>query len=350
MREGCDVFLTELKAAAIDVVAEAAARAGVRVVFLRNRPVAEEGEPPLDEALLELVDGRARAGRRRGRGGAVVSSAPRRAARRPTVVVRSDYGLPYSKGLMAQSLMATGLPSERSFALAQQIEERLVARRSAEISVDELRAVAEEVVAAGEGEPVLARFRQWWNVRNLERPLLVLLGGVTGVGKSTVATQLAGRLGIPHVIATDQVRQVVRAFFSHEFLPSVHHSSFDVVEGAVRRCRTTPPARSPASCGRPMTSLRGSTRWSSARSRTARRWWSRACTCCRTSRAAHLCERATTVRVMLAVRDEAEHREHFHTRGMQTLREPRALPGGARPDPRAAGLPGGAGRGRRACR
>ena len=37
---------------------------------------------------------------------------------------------------------------------------------------------------------------------------------------------------------------------------------------------------------------------------------------------AHLCERATTVRVMIALRDEDEHREHFHTRGMQTLRAP----------------------------
>jgi len=62
LRERCDVFLTELKAAAIDVVAEAAARAGARVVFLRNRPVAEEGGPPLDEALLDLVElGRTRA-------------------------------------------------------------------------------------------------------------------------------------------------------------------------------------------------------------------------------------------------------------------------------------------------
>jgi cyclic 2,3-diphosphoglycerate synthetase len=60
---GCDVFLTELKAAAIDVVAEAAARAGAQVVFLRNRPVAQEGERELDEMLLELVDlARARAG------------------------------------------------------------------------------------------------------------------------------------------------------------------------------------------------------------------------------------------------------------------------------------------------
>ncbi len=83
-------------------------------------------------------------------------------------------------------------------------------------------------MAGEESDQVLARFRQWWNIRDLERPLVVLLSGVTGVGKSTVATQLAGRLGFVHVIATDQVRQVVRAFFSHEFLPSVHHSSFDV--------------------------------------------------------------------------------------------------------------------------
>ena len=108
------------------------------------------------------------------------------------------------------------------------------------MEVEQLRAVAEEVVAGEESEQVLARFRQWWNMRDLERPLVVLLGGVTGVGKSTVATQLAGRLGFVHVIATDQVRQVVRAFFSHEFLPSVHHSSFDVAARALRRCpRTT---------------------------------------------------------------------------------------------------------------
>ena len=37
---------------------------------------------------------------------------------------------------------------------------------------------------------------------------------------------------------------------------------------------------------------------------------------------AHLCERATTVRALIAVRDEAEHRQHFHTRGVQTLRAP----------------------------
>jgi cyclic 2,3-diphosphoglycerate synthase len=54
-RERCDVYLTELKAAAIDTVAERARREGARVVFLRNRPVGLDGD--LDAALLELAGG-----------------------------------------------------------------------------------------------------------------------------------------------------------------------------------------------------------------------------------------------------------------------------------------------------
>jgi cyclic 2,3-diphosphoglycerate synthetase len=53
-REGCDVYLTELKAAAIDLVAERAEGAGARVEFVRNRPFALPGEPDLDRRLEQL--------------------------------------------------------------------------------------------------------------------------------------------------------------------------------------------------------------------------------------------------------------------------------------------------------
>ena len=49
------MFLTELKAAAVEVVAARAHDAGAQVVVLRNRPVAVAGEP-LDERLLRLAD------------------------------------------------------------------------------------------------------------------------------------------------------------------------------------------------------------------------------------------------------------------------------------------------------
>jgi hypothetical protein len=46
--ERCDVYLTELKAAAIDTVAVRARAEGARVIFVRSRP---EG---VDEALVNL--------------------------------------------------------------------------------------------------------------------------------------------------------------------------------------------------------------------------------------------------------------------------------------------------------
>jgi 2-phosphoglycerate kinase len=240
---------------------------------------------------------------------------------RRQVVVRSDYRLPYSKGLMAQSIMATGLPPERSFALATEIEHRLTGTGSAEVAVEELRAVAEEVLRTEEGEHVVVRFRQWWRLRRLDRPLLVMIGGVTGVGKSTVATQLAGRLGITRVIATDQLRQVVRAFFSHDFMPAVHHSSFDVaaalrtygndqsgtVAGFLRQAHDLAPGidalvQRAVSEGTPLV-LEGVHLLPEIPDPSLRK-------------------QAIDVRVLLTARDEQVHRAHFHARGSRTPRRP----------------------------
>lgn len=58
------------------------------------------------------------------------------------------------------------------------------------------------------------------------KPLVLLIGGATGTGKSTVATEVAYRLGITRLTSTDSIRQTMRAFFSREFMPTVHYSSF----------------------------------------------------------------------------------------------------------------------------
>jgi 2-phosphoglycerate kinase len=145
-----------------------------------------------------------------------------------TIVVHKGHGLPYSKGLTAQDLSATGLSLGRSFELARVVERRLQERGLGQIEVAELREVCEEVLRDEEGEVALRRFRDWRRLDRLERPLVVMLGGTTGVGKSTLATMLAARLGITRVIATDVVRQVLRAFFTHEAMPSVHSSAFEV--------------------------------------------------------------------------------------------------------------------------
>ena len=137
------------------------------------------------------------------------------------------HGLPYSKGLMAQALSATALSQERAFELARTIERKLAERGAGEIDLADLHALAEEVLLAEEGETAVRRYRRWRRLDRLDRPLVVLIGGTTGVGKSTLASMLAARLGVNRVIATDVIRQVLRAFFTEEAMPTVHHSAFE---------------------------------------------------------------------------------------------------------------------------
>lgn len=145
-----------------------------------------------------------------------------------TIVYNRDrHGLPYSKGLMAQSLSASGLPPERAYELARIVERRLEERAAPDIAVGELQELVKDVLMGEEGGDAVRRFHDWQRLDRLDRPLIVLLAGSTGVGKSTLATMLAARLGITRVIPTDVIRQVLRAFFSREFMPAVHYSAFE---------------------------------------------------------------------------------------------------------------------------
>jgi 2-phosphoglycerate kinase len=145
-----------------------------------------------------------------------------------TIVLHRGHGLPYSKGLMAQAMSATGLSPQRAFELARTVERRLDERNADSIDLAGLRALAEEVLLTEEGPAMVRRYRDWHRLDRLDRPLIVMLGGAAGVGKSTLATMLAHRLGITRVIATDVIRQVLRAFFTSEGMPNVHPSAFEV--------------------------------------------------------------------------------------------------------------------------
>jgi 2-phosphoglycerate kinase len=148
--------------------------------------------------------------------------------RPPEAFVSSDVVLPYSKGLMAKTLMATGLRPERAYELARLIEERLVrGGEEAAASAERLHDVAAEVVGEHQGDDAVRRLRRLQALRELDLPLVLMVGGATGTGKSTVATEVAHRLGITRVTSTDIVRQTMRAFFSRKFMPSIHYSSFD---------------------------------------------------------------------------------------------------------------------------
>lgn len=155
-------------------------------------------------------------------------------------------GLPYSKGLMARALMAAGVGADRAYELALRVQDDLTDRGGDAVDIERLEELAHEVLGENEGAQAMRRLRRHDSLRDLDLPIILLIGGATGTGKSTVATEVAYRLGITRVTSTDFVRQTMRAFLSQEFMPSIHYSSFEVpgegglggvVEGFVEQTR-----------------------------------------------------------------------------------------------------------------
>ncbi|MGH2704091.1 MAG: AAA family ATPase [Actinomycetota bacterium] len=149
--------------------------------------------------------------------------------RRPAHITVAGQGLPYSKGLMASSIMAAGLSPTQAFEAAERIERILTEKRRDGISRKDLRDLCASVLA-GIDQRYAAQYLKWQAVEELDVPLVIMLGGATGVGKSTIATQLAARLGITRVISTDAIREVLRAAFSQQLMPALYVSSFQADE------------------------------------------------------------------------------------------------------------------------
>jgi 2-phosphoglycerate kinase len=138
-----------------------------------------------------------------------------------------EHGLPYSRGLMARALMAVGVAADRAYALARRVGGDVDERGTDVVELGRLEVLAVEILGEVEGTEALRQLRRYQELRELDLPLVILVGGATGTGKSTVATEIAYRLGITRVTSTDFIRQTMRAFFSHEFMPAIHYSSFE---------------------------------------------------------------------------------------------------------------------------
>jgi 2-phosphoglycerate kinase len=139
----------------------------------------------------------------------------------------AEDGLPFSKGLMARALVAAGLTADRAYEVALAVEADLAASGRQSTTLERLEELAHQALGPEDGARTMRRLRRFHDLYELDLPIILLVGGATGTGKSSVATDVAYRLGITRVTSTDFVRQTMRAFFSREFMPAIHYSSFE---------------------------------------------------------------------------------------------------------------------------
>ena len=96
--------------------------------------------------------------------------------------------------------------------------------------MDHVRRTTERILEREVGTEYVDIYRKWQSLGNLDRPIIILMGGATGVGKSTVATMLAARFGITRQVSTDVIREVMRSLFAQELMPALYSSSFNAFE------------------------------------------------------------------------------------------------------------------------
>lgn len=133
---------------------------------------------------------------------------------------------PFSRGLLARSIHASGIELDRAYRLVGDLESSLRGAGSRVVQSSEVARKVGDLLEKEEGEDVARRYRLIRRIRQLPRPLVIYVGGASGTGKSTVSLELAPLLRIYRINATDTIRQVMRMLFSPQILPAIHESSF----------------------------------------------------------------------------------------------------------------------------
>ncbi len=134
---------------------------------------------------------------------------------------------PFSKGILAQTLETCALPAEQSYQITTEIEQALIQSGRTRLTSMELAELTYRHLLDRVGAEAAHRYLVWIEFARSGRALILLVGGTTGSGKSTISSEVAHRLNIARIQSTDMLREVMRLMLPQRLLPTLHTSSFN---------------------------------------------------------------------------------------------------------------------------
>ena len=137
---------------------------------------------------------------------------------------KSDKYEYFSKGILVQSLFSIGMNTDQAQEIANKVAEKVSMLSETQTKKKLIQIIKSAI------ESVDKRLAQRYIAFEGEKeykPIIILLAGVPGIGKSTLAASLSERLEITNIIGTDMIREILRQTISSKLIPEIHCSSYE---------------------------------------------------------------------------------------------------------------------------
>jgi len=133
----------------------------------------------------------------------------------------------FSRGQLQRSLQSSALRAEDAEQITSHIYNQLLTAGVNQISTNQLGYLTFACLQQELGKAAARQYLVWSEFTRSGRPLLLLICGAVGSGKSSMATEIGHRLDIVRLQSTDMLREVMRSVIPKKLLPVLHCSSFD---------------------------------------------------------------------------------------------------------------------------
>ncbi|HHH37974.1 MAG TPA: hypothetical protein ENK50_00135 [Sedimenticola sp.] len=159
----------------------------------------------------------------------IIEAYQRPAPMPPPIIVTDKDGQTnaFSEDQHIRCLESSGLSSEEAEKTSRWVYQYLSEHEINQITSARLGHLTYDCLREQLGPTVAKRYLVWIDYCHSGRPLVLLIGGTTGCGKSTIATEVAHRLGVVRTQSTDMLREVMRMMIPKRLLPILHVSAFD---------------------------------------------------------------------------------------------------------------------------
>ena len=137
----------------------------------------------------------------------------------------------FSVGILSHSLEACAINPKLALNGASKVQATIRKTGHREIDHKSLRRLIYRCLRDHCSEKAADKYLAWRRFQNSDTPLIIMIGGATGTGKSTIAAELAYRLDIARTQSTDMMREVIRSYLAKQVTPTLQYSSFEAWRG-----------------------------------------------------------------------------------------------------------------------